>query len=55
MFSTRTRKQIADDVTELIGDTPLVRLNRVTKGLAQPFAATRSGGEKLYGSAFMLC
>src|SRR4051794_18951803 len=34
-----TRKKIAHDVTDLIGNSPLVQLNRVTKGLGATILA----------------
>jgi cysteine synthase len=35
--------KIADDITQLIGHTPLVWLNRVTEGGRAPIAANRIG------------
>jgi len=37
--SRRQKPRIANDITELIGNTPLVRLNRITKGLGAEVVA----------------
>ncbi len=39
--------RIADDITRLIGDTPLVRLNRITGGARATVVANRASSPSM--------